>query len=219
MVSHKSLPDNVTLEDLLEQLKSNDEKVVHFHDDVLSFLTIQNIKPGKHPIKTSALYKVYKVWSKSPVSGHAFSLRLSNFFIKEQNHILIDTNPVLLLNKLTKPKRNPLTNNRFHTRIQNFIKKYTITEGSYWIEGYILYSLFDAWCYKNKTKQLTEKVFLDLCEVFFDIKIKNDEKYIGLNKSILDWISPTLMEQLRQGRKYGLTRKKRKEKKESNKKV
>jgi len=215
-MSAQKLPSTVDLDTLLEALKSNEPVVIEDTSDVNTFIAQFNILPGSYPISKAYLYKLYKGWSKNPISRNSFTIHLNRYFISSQYKFCIDKPALNIspeLQKLLAPKRKYTKNPNNHKHFKYFLDKYNIKEGNYWIEGYILFSLYDSWTYQiRKEKPIKQYIFLELCEIFFETKTIDNTKYFQVDKSILNHLSEKIMEELRNGYKnYENGKKKKKE--------
>lgn len=212
MASDKPL-NNQDLDNLLNALKTG-ESISTIEDDVLHFASIFNLQPGNHPIQSAFLYRLYKGWSGNPVPKRSFGFALGRGLVLKGNYFYIDKDVTLISEALYKLKsKTPATRNPDKQKhFKYFLDKYKITEGTYWLEGYILFSLYDSWTYKNKKqKPLKLKHFLQLCEAFFETKTINNIKYFQLDKSVNNYFGDKLMEELRNGYlKYGERKSKKK---------
>lgn len=85
---------DLNIEDLLKELEnSSDEKNFRTDgqkNDVLTFLNVFNLKSGKTPILPRVLHKLYKVWSRTPVSSKMFAYTLKASFVVSDDNVLID---------------------------------------------------------------------------------------------------------------------------------
>src|ERR1017187_7676534 len=95
----KTLPNEADLSDLLESLKKED--VVESDNDVVSFLSYFNIKPGDELTASWFLYRLYRGWSKKPVKQRSFSLEISKYLPRNtHSFVLIDKTAAQISNQL-----------------------------------------------------------------------------------------------------------------------
>jgi hypothetical protein len=224
----KTLPNDADLAALLESLKKED--VVESDNDVVSFLSYFNIKPGTNLTSSWFLFKLYKGWSKTPLKRYNFSLELSKYLPRaHQTFLYIDKTSAQISKQLkdyletNKKSRKHTKNPNYHRKMKTFLDRYQIKEGNYPIEGFILFHMYDCWSYQSrKEKPLTQKIFISLLKVFFEHYEHDDITWFYIDKSILNYISYQVMNELRQGKEfYTHGKKKNNEKtrqKEANKK-
>lgn len=193
----RQLPNNLTLEELLNTIeKSEDKNVVGVSDDVFSFISHFNVLPGNNKVLISTLYKLYKNWSSEPITKHTFVYRMSRHFITQRysnkHYYLLNLDSLkveykileLLTNKKINKKNSPVVRKHF----EEYLTFYNITKGNKWIEGYILAHLYDKWCYnKNIKRKLTDINFINFCKLYFEHKKNGDNKMIwfGVNKEFV----------------------------------
>lgn len=216
-MSLKKLPSNIDLKTLIEALKDETPEIVEDSTDVVTFISIFSIQTGSNPISKKFLYKLYKGYSSNPIVQSSFTMILNRYFESNRLYFFIDKPALKVTPHLqrivntTSTAKSKTINHQKH--FKNFMDRYEIKEGDYWLEGYILYSLYDSWTYQNrKQNPIKKNTFLQICEVFFEIKTINNTKYFQIDKSITKYLSDKYMESLRNGYKNYENGKKKKEK-------
>ena len=221
-----TLPQDIDLNKLLESLEDSEEQK-EYSDQVLNFIAFYNLKPGNNLVKATVLYKLFKNWSKADVSSGTFTNRLKEIFpyqvIKDGTFFSLDQSALNLSEaalKLlqTKPERHLLPSYKRH--FESFLNRYQVTEGTYWVESYILYYLYDKWLYeiKRKTNHLGYQSFNNLMSLYFTVKKPNtNQSYVvRINKeNLMKHITEEHMEQIRQGYKNANKRRQKVKKKQS----
>jgi hypothetical protein len=204
----KALPNEANLTELLESLKKED--VIESDTDIVSFLSYFNIKPGDKLTATWFLYDLYKNWSKKRLSKRSFGLELSKYLPRAyEKFVWIDKSALQVskqlkdyieVNKKLRPARKSIN---YHTKFKKFLDRYKITPGNYPIEGFILFHLYDCWAYKTKKeKPLSQKIFISLCDVFFDSFIRKDIMFFYVDRSVMHLMSNQVLKELREGKEF-----------------
>ena len=211
------LPNNATTEELLKSLEQGDSVAVEYavdsyHNDVLAFFSSYGILPGEHQVNKSVLRYIYKNWSNNPITYKQFVTELGKFFAKSisggrtcfninQDAFTLSTRAYKIISKNTRSAtKSPKTKEHF----ENFIKKYDIKKGTFWIEARTFFYLYDKWTYTIKKKNPIGYLnFLKLCRLYFPVK-KNtgrDLHWVGLDNSITKHIPKYKINSLRKARK------------------
>jgi len=214
MVSNK-LPSKESTENLLDLLETNKVKnKVNRDGTISSFVSVFKLKSGQQSISAEELFNLYKKWTKTPLTRSKFLRELKRYieytYKNGYLYFLIDFT-CFNMTVSTKQKliERPKTKSRIYTtHFENYLKFYGIKQGTFWLEDHILFHLYDKWTYKNKNRHpLSFIQFNKFCKLYFE----NKTKYFGVNKEILNHLTPEHLQQLREK-----TNEKRK--KESNKK-
>lgn len=214
MVLNK-LPSNQSIEELLSLLekapKSDATSSEYFgedlelKDDVLNFSSVFKIEAGDRPIKADLVYRIYKNWSRNPVTRNSFTNKLGEFLPKDGKYYLLKHN-IFQLTKLTKTlleQRQKKTKRRINREyFQSFFDHYSIKDGKLYIEGYILYYLYQEWCDKFKRKYFYKhQPFLLALKVFLNTRNSRSITFFRVDQSILQYLSETKLDALRKGRR------------------
>lgn len=156
-----------------------------YNHDVLNFLLAFNLKPGKEKVAVRILYDLYKAWSKIPVTQKSFSQQLALFIPKQAT--VVKSSSVLLndcwkINKSNKLLRStmykllqkvPSYDRRKLPKWQQHLKAYLkyqgLEKGDHWLEAYVIYHMYDKWCYmKRKKSQLGYHTFYAMLKDIFE---------------------------------------------------
>lgn len=172
----KKLPSDAKLEDLFSALDGDIQNASIlddglFESDVLAFLSYYNLSGGKTKIKVDALYKIYSLWSKSPVTKIKFSLHLSLYIPKEKRYYLVNkeiSDIISDLSSIIKDRRPPAIRKRTHREhFDAFLKASSLSRGTEWLEAQVIHHFYDKWCFNTKRKKalscLNFESFLKLC--------------------------------------------------------
>jgi len=228
--SNKRLPANLTVEDLLDSLEQEDdaEATPSVNDDVLSFLLAFDIKAGTEPVSPRLLRELFNKWTPNTLDAATFHYRITKYLPKrrigQQYLVSVDKASWKIseeIQKLILSNTRDKTKSRAYKRhFDNFLKKYNIKPGTFFVESYILYYLYDKWVYGiRKTNGLGEKQFINFCKLYFKVKRNSKSRvmWFGIDKdSILKVISINKMYSIRKARKrrYGIKANKKKQEKQ-----
>jgi len=230
----KILPNSLTDQQLLNELEKAPEKlqelyISQFNDDVVGFCTHFDIQSGTFTVRQTLLYKLYKLWSFEPVSRETFGRRINQYILPHQKgrywYYLLDINALKISIEaykiLQKQIRDKTKSPHYKRHFENFIKHYDIKSGTYWIESFMLYYLYDKWIYKiHKHNPMGEFQFFNFCKIYFDYKRKTSNRvmWFKVNKAISNYFTKEEYEEIRKGReKYNHDYQREKVKKETTK--
>ena len=176
------LPGNLALEDLLEAVSSPQEHTspeIPINDDssVYSFLVTYGIKSGESTVKSRLLYELYKRWTKAPLEKAKFENAITKYLVRcsrsGQTVYLIDKDAFKIGEEIQKflTPSNKTKSKSYKKHFEIYLDKYGIKPGTYWLESYILYFLYDKWIYSIKKKApLGEIQFFNFCKLYFKYK-------------------------------------------------
>lgn len=222
----KRLPNNASLDELLNTIEESEEKdVIGVSDDVFSFLSHFNILPGENLVLTSVIFDLYKSWSENPINKIAFLKRMNKHFflnaIKGKKYFNINTDSISVEKKtLETLQKNKLDKRKYpvwHEHFKDFLLDHKITKGKFWVQSFVLRYFYDRWCYKkNKKLTLSEINFFNFCKLYFKHKrnVQSRMLWFGVSDEFIkEHLPPEKLLNLQQGRekKYG-KRKKSKDK-------
>lgn len=218
----KRLPNNASLDELLNTIEESEEKdVIGVSDDVFSFLSHFNILPGENLVLKSVVYDLYRTWSKEPLDRTRFSLRLGKHFIRQTTNgrlyfkINVDSLSIQkeTLLVLEKTKTNRIKYPTWQKHFNDFLNHYKISKGKTWVQSFVLMHFYDKWCYKNKRKiKFSEITFFNFCKLYFKYKRNAESRmmWFGINEQFVkDNLSAQKLLHLQQGRElqYGKRKK------------
>lgn len=226
-------PGNLTNKELEDLLKQTEDKTdesfdniindLHSSENCLIFLSNFQVIPGTYQIKSDLLYKLYQTTTKYYVVKKDFESILNRYLVnqlyKGQRIYYINQSALKLTKKtyqlLNSTKRNSkIKNPKYKAHIEIFLNKFDIKEGKTWVEGRILYHIYDKWIYKNKVSNYLNKVeFLNFLKLFFDYKQLTDNRlwWFQIDESYKNHITAEELQQLDEGfkrkTKYGKEKK------------
>ena len=152
----KTLPNTLTEEELLKAVDSN-EPSESYSDDVLGFMSFYKITSGTHWVKAKVLYKLYKNWCSLPKTNKNFNIELGlylnsdtlgtkgRFFQINFSAFEIGSKTLQNLDDTIDKTKLP----KYKKHFEYFIEKFNITQGSMWVESFVVYALYDKWVYEN----------------------------------------------------------------------
>ena len=80
----------------------------------------------------------------------------------------------------------------------------SIEQGKAWIEGFLLYYVYDKWCYEtNKKTQLSSNFFIQFCRLYFKHKQNNEtvKLWFAVNDEfLLKHLPPEKIKSIQQAR-------------------
>jgi hypothetical protein len=209
----KRLPNEQSLEELLKTLEdTKDESIVGVTDDVFYFISAFNILPGENKVKKGTLHQLYKTWSKQPVNRKVFSEKLAEHFltaiIMGTHYFKINLDSMSVrketLKYLEGKKTKKLKSPHFQKHFEQFLKEHNLKQGKAWVEGFILFYVYDKWCYEtNKKTQLANSFFISFCKLYFKHKQNNDKAklWFGVNDEfMMNHLTPEKIKTIQQAR-------------------
>lgn len=190
MASNKfnKLPSELSEEELLKSLESEEEIIPQAANNVVAFLLFYNIEPGVFPVKSRVLYKLYTKYTKEPVPIQVFSLEVGNYIKNVTGYLHINKSAFKIADKtfeLLQKRTNMQTSPAFKRHYENFIKAAQLQAGGIWTCSGDLYEAYISWSKKvGRRKHITEKSFNKLCILYFKEKIVKGKKYYGINRKL-----------------------------------
>lgn len=198
----------LTAEELLDLISENPKEVsnIEYNNDILEFISLYNIQSGENQILVPLIYELYRKWSKKPLHRNQFGMEMSKFFVSVRYGLgttyRINKSKEFFLEKSIKKNANKTKKKPWLKHFQNFISKYDLKSGRFYVKDIVLYNLYDRWVYKNNNKRpLNLYQFLKFCRLFFKKPapkmIKNHE-YFSLNEEINEYLTPDLINLMKQ---------------------
>jgi len=218
----KKSSNETELEELLKAAESDEniEEVSNILTDVDSFLSAFDIRPGPNVIRVKLLYHLYCLWSKNPLSPPRFYAEINKFLLPHTKstarYYLLNAKAFKLSAKsqelLAKTKIDKTKSVKYRRHFEAFLDAYGIKPGTYWIEGYLLYYLYDLWSFK-RSNPLGEDQFHQFAKIYFKYRrARNPLHWFAVDKSILQFLPPEHIEQIRRARQLSNEKKKNKKK-------
>lgn len=168
--------------DLLDKKEVTEDKVTEFTDDVLGFISTFGLEHGAEKIKQHTLFTIYRVWSKNPIKKTAFLSQMREYFettdFRYTTGFLINQSAIKLTHAAYKFYTNEnirLTSRPWAKHFENFLKFHNLSPGERWINGNILYFIYDKYCHatgldKVETLHMSKDTFLLYCKVYLKNK-------------------------------------------------
>lgn len=215
----KKLPNKFTDAELLKALETEDERdiILDGHNDVLPFLSHYNIEPGENKVSKRIIYQLYKAWSEEPLSRVGFGGEIHKYIPNEHSaYMLLNFKAIevgyktfeLIQESKYDKRKNP--NHRAH--FEKFLNTFNIKKGNMWIEGFVLFYLYDKWTFETKKQHyIGKKNFSAFLELYLPKKRVGSSKmkWFTVDQSILKHL-PNI-DSIRKGY-YEKTKEKRKAK-------
>lgn len=183
--------------DLLEEAEKSPEPqeqdLSQYKNDILTFLSVFDIKQGTDYIKKNTLYSIYKVWSKRPLWKKDFLTEIDALF---QSHgtsgYKINHNAIKLTHDAYvkfKTEGVKLTSKHWTIHFQGFLEYHALETGDFWIEDDLLFFLYDKYTYITGADSrhkgcLKKKDFYKFCDLFLNKKITKYGRVYGLSTNI-----------------------------------
>ena len=217
MSKKSKLPSELSLAELLEKVEGQDlteeYHKVSLNDPVLSFIQHFKISEGTHSISVRDLHKLYKLWeSGKKLTLNAFTFHLNHYLpgkkIGANTFFKVNLDILELVKKIEENSKNRNLFNSIviHKHFEKFLRDTDLKPGGVWVEGDILYYIYNNWCDKVKRKQpLTYVYFIGFCELNFDKKTLSGMEWFRVSQSVKQQIKPEEVARWRQGRlkRYG----------------
>lgn len=207
----KKLPFQHETEDLLKLLEdahdSGELSELSYRNDIPEFLSKFKIEAGEYYVPTTVLYKLYKTFSKDPVSRMLFSTEISVFvgdLVKHRVRINIPVIKIMTILNNTGKIKNRLANEGLKRHFDAFIKHCNLTRGEKWIEGLVLHELYRNYCIDHKVqKRMHYSLFITFASLYFPVKRvgESQAKWFKINGKAVENINPEQIERARNARK------------------
>lgn len=210
---YNKLPSQLSVDDLIEAANKQEtfKEVLEASNDVIIFLTHFGLQQGAFPVNKRVLYKLYRQWSKDPVSRKFFALETGKYLFLRQ----IGKNDYYLINKdsfklerksfaLLSKKRDKRKSPHFVQHFNNFLVHNAITQGKVYIPSYALHKVYKDWCKRmGKKPALSYNALFQFFELQFKSKrIETSKgKAFGVNENIWIYITKNEIETIKEARK------------------
>lgn len=188
-MSNKKLPSQASYEELLAALEKEDiaearpetEEILEFKNNIVPFLSYYNIIPGTHPVSKKLLYRLYTSHvddPNEPLSFHRavgeylpnYSNRSGKFYQLNIDQFKVSQYILNLFNNTTVSKDK---SNTYRKHFEKFLAAKNIKDGEKWIEGFIIFEIYQDYCRDRKKKSsFSYENFHKMLKVYF----KNQRK-------------------------------------------
>lgn len=202
----KKIITELTDEELINILESSKDKdnesfdATSWHNDVIQFLSFYRLKSGNKPITSGILYKLYKQWSKTPLTRMRFTMQTQDFLANKSQGICVyfylNVSEGSILKKLIKHLKgtSKIKEKSSKKHFDNFLNKYSIKLGTFFVKDIVLYNLYDKWCYEIKKKMpFSLSQFKAFCKLYFKYKIVDNENWYSVDQSIVQFLTEEMI--------------------------
>jgi len=221
MSGKKKLPTELDIEELLKIVDEVDQSVItkkeeheEIKSDVFQFIIYYDLKPGYHKVPKELLRTLYCYWSGNRLNQTEFTKRINSFIPDEnkygkQGHYFRLNKSIASITKSyedLKPRKLDFRKSKVYKKLMdNFISRYSLKPGKFYVEADILYYLFCTFLDERNRQHISMEKFTSLMNLFFDTKdLGLSVSWYGLTEDITTHIPKELVDNWRQGRiKYG----------------
>jgi hypothetical protein len=197
------LPYKLTSEELLELLETASEdtlEVPSFDNDIPVFLSKHKLESGENFIRPSLLYRLYCVFSESPVNQLTFSINTALFIQRSGSYFKMNITPQYIL-KILNPQvnKNHINSHIVKKHYELFLEKSNIESGTVWVKGMYLHEIYRFYCIDNKVKnRISHDSFIAISRLHFENKRigTNRAFWFKLNINVASILTPEHMERV-----------------------
>lgn len=199
-------------EELLLALQQPEQSNVQAKDNSIPmFLSFYKIEPGNDLIITRFLYSLYKLWANNPVTKTVFYNETGKYLITHQKgaqefyminrsslNLSSEAHKLVIARLGDRTKQLP-----WKKHFDAFIEHFKIKPGSYFLESFVLYDLYDQYVFKTKKKgHLGIDSFINFCRLYFTQErlTSNKVSWFGVDESIKQFITDEHLATLREQR-------------------
>lgn len=196
----KKLITEATTEELLEIAKGTSDIELHVDtgNDVLDFISFYRLKKGPHLVTKQLLYKLYRQWSQTPLTAKTFSREMALFITTNKTTFSINVAECSILQQTLEKLKDKTKSKLYKTHFDNYLKKYNIKKGTFFVKDTVLYNLYDKWTYGiRKRNPLGIGNFNKFCKLYFKYVIKGRSYWFSIDKSIISHLSENDKNQLK----------------------
>jgi len=153
-MSTKILPSQLSYEELLNILDSSEssnpiEPILEYMNDVVPFLTNYGITPGNTTVSKKLLYKLYKAYSKNPITISEFNTKVGEYITdKTTQYYFINQDNFAISRHIYKEieKRDKTKSLTYQKHFNWFLTESELKPGNKWLEGFILFFIYKDFC-------------------------------------------------------------------------
>lgn len=204
---------NEELKKALEQKTDGEQSTQEYETDVPQFLSFYKIKSGKDLVLKRVIYKLYTYFSENPISKEKFGEQMAQYVISRQvgpYFYYVINQKALDLSKHAYDHIIEQTHDRikipaWKNHFDKYLERYKLKTGTFFLEAYILYNLYDKFVYETKKRMpLGYQQFIKFCKLYFDAErvTQDGVTYFGIDKSIKEFITDDEIQQLRKSKKH-----------------
>lgn len=196
----------LTDEELLKILETSPQDTpssTSYKNDVLDFINYYKFNQGPYKIDSTVLYVIYQHWSNNALNKKTFKIHMSRFFEATNNskYLLLNIDPFIINNILQqlRKKQDKTKSKPWKKHFENFIDHYKLSSGTLYLSTIILFKLYKNW--KGYKKGLGLNQFSNFLNLYFKHKIINQNKWFGVNKSIINHLTDEMINEIKNRRK------------------
>jgi hypothetical protein len=181
------LPHHISTEDLLASLETaEDTETTEWSNDVPYFLSHFKFEQGQNKVKNNLIYRLYRLYSKKPVSQCEFSATVSQFIEYNGKYFKMNVKPMRIakvVNTKVKDKKISIaTNLVYKAKYEKFLKECDVKKGRTWVEGLILYEIYRHYAINNNFKsKLSQPCFILISKLYFKTKRIGESNAVWFN--------------------------------------
>lgn len=198
----------LTSEELIKLLenKPKDEiqGTLYTKNDVLEFISLHKLQTGDKQVQGKVLHNLYKSWSKKPLGIRKFLKQFQLFIAAYKRYsgytwfkLNIDINSILwktLKYTEKRRKRNKLLSKNSKRHFDNFLEKFQVERGGFYVKDIVLFNIYDKWIYETKSQQTLDFTFFkNFCKLYFKHKEIDENIWFGVKKSIISHFSEEMI--------------------------
>ena len=198
------------VEDLLQQLEEADDTdtTSNYDTSITYFLKKFNITQGEHRIGPQLLFKLYKATITPSLDYNAFRRELglhlefkNNMFLINKETTKISEDVYRMLSQKSFRKKNSKIPKGLKT-FKRFVALVGLERGSSWIEGRVLYGLFQKYHKDSGKRQLlSASQFYKFADLYFKHTITDYVKYYSISEKIYQTFSKEEITEVRNAKK------------------
>lgn len=192
----KSHSDDELLDFLKEEPLSSSDKneIIMNKDSIHEFVLYFNIEAGDDLIAGDHLYTLFNKWSKVFLHKKSFFNELCKFltYKKKLGKFTFFYNKLSFklesktLGIISGAKDINFLSQKFKNQIELFLSENSINRGNNYVNGDILFALYEKWMYNRKKAKLDSTNFHKLISLYLDKKYLNfkgrNNRAYGINK-------------------------------------
>ena len=194
------IPKDLSTEELLDSLNTAEDTDSYTREhkqdllsEVLLFISHFDIQKGEYKVHQKYVYKLYRVFSKSPVNSAKFLNTFTSIFPHKTNTFFYVNKDVINIIKIadqhsSKRKIKNSINPKLLNSVKTFLNHKDIKPGGFWVESFILTELYNDYRIKFKQANYNAKTLTSVFSILFEsVKTKhNGFVWLKINKKALD---------------------------------
>lgn len=191
----RKLPQHISDEELLAALDSADDtETTEYSSDVPHFLAKFKIDQGSYKVRKSLLYKLYKLYSKEPLTRPMFSTTAAEFIpVSSKNYFSINIPAMKIANVVHTKKQSTKVNFNASLNVKKHYEKFILAvgmdKGTNWVQAEVLHEIYRFYCIDNRMKsRLIQTNFVTVSKLYFEHKRLTESRamWFKVDKEIVD---------------------------------